>query len=79
MSKRRYKVRYARLVTMETEVVATPSKHDPDEPAKFLDDGRLPDVFHGVPTSKVGSHIKDVQDYDPIWIVTPVGKEATVA
>ena len=72
MKKRRYKVRYARLVIMETEVDALPAKDNPDEPAKFLDDGRLPGVFHGIPNRNIGSHIKNVQDYDQIWIVEPV-------
>ena len=72
MKKRRYKVRYARLVIMETEVEAVPKKGNPDEPVKFLDDGRLPGVFHGIPARNLGSHIVEVQDYEQIWSVEPV-------
>ena len=72
MKKRRYKVRYARLVIMETEVTAVPKQGNPDEPAKFLDDGRLPGVFDGIPDENTGSHIVEVQDYEHIWSVKPV-------
>jgi hypothetical protein len=58
---------------METEVEATPSANDPNEPADFLDDGRLPGVFDGIPTRKIGDHIVDVQDYEHIWEVEPCG------
>lgn len=78
MKNRRYKVRYARLVIMETDVDALPAKDNPDEPAKFLDDGRLPGVFHDILNRKIGGHIKDVQDYEHIWEVMPVGEGATV-
>ena len=72
MKKRHYKVRYARLVIMETVVEAVPKKGSPNEPAKFLDDGRLPGVFHGISDKKIGSHIKDIQDYEQIWEVKPM-------
>ena len=71
----RYKVRYARVVIMETEIMATPSKENPDEPADLLDDGRLPGVFDGIPTRKIGSHVVDVQDYEHIWEVEPCEDE----
>lgn len=74
MKKSRYKVRYARLVIMETVVEAVPKTDNPDEPADFLDDGRLPGVFHGIPNQKIGSHIQDVQDYEHVWSVEPVNQ-----
>lgn len=71
MKKRRYKVRYARLVIMETIVEAVPSKSDPDEPRDYLDDGRLPSVFAGIAVKDIGTHVTGVQDYEPIWEVQP--------
>jgi len=78
MKTRRYKVRYARVVIMETEIDAVPDKSNPDEPADFLDDGRLPGVFHGIPDRKIGSHIVGTEDYEHIWEVEPVDAGATV-
>jgi hypothetical protein len=59
----RFKVRYARVVLMET-VVEAESEDD------VRDEG-LPGVFHGIPTEMVGRHVDDVQDYEHVWEVTP--------
>jgi hypothetical protein len=61
--KRRFKVRYARVVLMET-VVEAESEDD------VRDEG-LPGVFHGIPTEMIGKHVDDVQDYEHVWEVTP--------
>ena len=68
---RRYKVRYARLVVMQTVIAAVPANGNPDEPKDLLDDGRLPGIFHGIPTRSIGSHIKEVQKYPQVWMVEP--------
>jgi hypothetical protein len=76
MKNRRYRVRYARLVVMEVEVLATPSRANPDEPEEYLDDGRLPGVFSGIDERKIGEHVVDVQDYEHVWEVELVAEQA---
>jgi len=58
---RRFRVRYARIVLMETTVEATS-----EEGVK--DDG-LPGVFDGIPEEMVGKHVLDIQDYEFTWEV----------
>lgn len=67
-AKRRFKVRYARIVLMET-VVEAKSEGD------VRDEG-LPGVFDGIPTGLVGPHVDDVQDYEHVWEVKPAEADA---
>lgn len=58
-SKRLFRIRYARVVIMETTVKAANRK------AAAV--ARLPGVFEGIPTEAIGSHIEEVVDYEPIF------------
>ena len=58
---RRFRVRYARIVLMETTVEA----RSPEE----VRDEALPGVFDGVPEGMVGKHVLDIQDYEFTWQV----------
>jgi len=59
----RFRVRYARVVLMETTVEARSADEVRDE--------GLPGVFHGIPLEMMGRHIKDVQDYEHVWEIAP--------
>ena len=55
----RFRVRYARIVVMETDVLAASA----DDIAHMA----LPGVYEGVPTDHIPSHVQDVTKYDPVW------------
>ena len=59
---KKFRVKYARIVLMETTVEA----HSADD---VRDEG-LPGVFDGIPTEMVGKYVKDVQDHEFVWEVS---------
>jgi len=63
---RKYLVRYARVVIMETEVDSM--EGPPVDGVNVL----LPGVFHGIDSKEISPHIQDVMDYDVIYEVTPL-------
>jgi hypothetical protein len=56
---RRFRVRYAWLVTIETDML----------PASEEDIARmpLPGVYEGVPSDHVPNHVQNVTDCDAVW------------
>ena len=54
-----FRVRYARVVIMETDVEA--------ESEEDVKDSGLPGVYEGIPIESVPPHVEDVQDYEHIW------------
>ena len=65
---KRFKVRYGRVVLMETVVEA--------ESADEVRDEGLPGVFDGIPTELIGRHVDDVQDCEQVWEVTEAERPA---
>lgn len=66
--KRRFRVRYARIVLMQAVVEAKSADEVRDE--------GLPGVYDGIPTEMVGRHVDDVQDYEHVWEVEPAEADA---
>jgi hypothetical protein len=60
--RRSFKVRYARLVIMETFVLA----RDEHEVARMP----LPEPYDGIPTDDVPPEVQDVIDHEHTWEVT---------
>jgi len=60
-----FRVRYARVVIMETTVL---SENEDDIIAM-----PLPDVFEGIPKDMIASHVQEVVDYEEIWQVSSSG------
>lgn len=58
----RFRVRYARVVIMETIVEAL-DEND------VCDDGTLPSVYKGMSSDAIPSHVESIVDYDAIWEV----------
>ena len=59
---KKFHVRYARVVIMETDVESQ-SEED-------VRDSGLPGVYDGIPTDMIPSHVEDVVDHEWIWEVS---------
>ena len=59
---KKFRVRYARVVIMETDVE---SENEED-----VNDSGLPGVYEGIPTERIPSHVEDIVDYEHIWEIS---------
>ena len=59
---KKFRVRYARVVIMETDVEA--------ESEEDVKDSGLPEVYEGIPTEMIPSHVDDIVDYEHIWEIS---------
>jgi hypothetical protein len=62
MKLKNFRVRYARIVIMET-VVRRKSLAD-------VYDIDLPGVYDGISADLIGEHVEDIQDYEHVWEIT---------
>lgn len=63
---KKFRVRYARIVVLETVVEA-------ESEGQVKDDGRLPSVYDGIPTEMIPAAVDSVDDYEFIWEVDELG------
>jgi hypothetical protein len=61
---RKFRVKYANLVVMETVVEA--------RSADEVRDAGLPGAFDGIPTEMIGKHVEDVRYHGSAWDVSEI-------
>ena len=59
---KKFRVRYARIVVLESVVEA-------ESEDRVKDDGRLPSVYDDIPTETIPAAVDSVDDYEFIWEV----------